>query len=133
MRRAARHMRRDMRDLKVQEEETSDMLLSELYAWQRVLDVPVAELLVDNDGSLSPPVLERARLVKLMKTAAALLDKADNPSIRRLTQTLIDQLTEIMPELRGVSPWHAVGQRRTLDEFGRAVERGMNVPWWAES
>jgi len=126
-------MRRDMRDLKVQEEETSDMLLSELYAWQRVLDVPVAELLVDNDGSLSPPVLERARLVKLMKTAAAILDKADNPSIRRMAQTLIDQLTEIMPELQGVSPWHAVGQRRTLDEFGRAVERGMNVPWWAES
>ncbi len=36
---------------------------------------------------------------------------------------LVEQLLEIMPELREVSAWHSVGQRRTLDEFGRAIER----------
>jgi hypothetical protein len=36
---------------------------------------------------------------------------------------LIEQLIEIMPELADVSPWHSVGQRRGLDEFGRVFER----------
>jgi hypothetical protein len=26
-----------------------------------------------------------------------------------------------MPELSDVTPWHTVGQRRTLDELGRAA------------
>ena len=34
---------------------------------------------------------------------------------------LIDQILEIMPELQDVTPWHTVGQRRTLDELGRAA------------
>jgi len=32
---------------------------------------------------------------------------------------------EIMPELKDVSPWHVVGQRRRLDEYGRAAERSV--------
>ena len=64
-------------------------------------------------------------MVKLMKTAVALLEKADNPQSRRLAQMLFDQLVEIMPELKDIGPWHSVGQRRTLDEYGRAVERVM--------
>jgi hypothetical protein len=38
---------------------------------------------------------------------------------------LIDQLIEIMPELKEVGPWHSVGQRRTLDDFGRVVEQSV--------
>ena len=113
----------DMKVVRQQEEETADLPLSVLYAWQQVLDVPIADLLVDNDGPLSPLVLERARMVKLMKTAAAIQEKADSNSMRRLVQMLIDQLVEIMPELKDVGPWHSVGQRRTLDEFGRVVEQ----------
>jgi hypothetical protein len=36
---------------------------------------------------------------------------------------LISQLVELMPELKEVSAWHSVGQRRTQDEMGRIVER----------
>ena len=123
LRGVARQLKRTVSELKVEEQDTYDLPLSQLYQWQKALDVPVAELLVESDASLSPPVLERARMVKLMKTAAAILEKSENPSIRRLTQTLVDQLVEIMPELKGVNPWHTVGQRRTLEEFGRIVER----------
>ena len=119
----ARRLHVDLSDVCQQEQETTDLSLSVLYAWQRVLDVPVAELLADSDGALSPPVMERARLVKLMKTAAAIMEKAHTPSLRRMVTMLVEQLVEIMPELRDVAPWHTVGQRRTLDDYGRAVER----------
>ena len=122
-RNVARRLGVDLKTVRQQEEETSDVSLSVLYAWQQVLDVPIADLLLDNDGPLSPLVLQRARMVKLMKTAAAIQEKADSSSIRRLVQMLIDQLVEIMPELKEVGPWHSVGQRRTLDEFGRVVEQ----------
>jgi len=36
---------------------------------------------------------------------------------------LAEQLIEVMPELRGVGPWHSVGQRRSLDEWGRIAEQ----------
>ena len=124
-RNVARHLGIDMATVKQQEQETTDITLSTLYRWQSVLQVPIAEMLVDNDEPLSPPVMARAQLVKLMKTAVALLDKADNSSTRRLAQMLIDQLLEIMPELKDVGPWHSIGQRRTLDEYGRAAHRVM--------
>ena len=40
-----------------------------------------------------------------------------------LAENLIDQLQELMPELKEVSPWHSVGQRRGLDEVGRIAEQ----------
>jgi hypothetical protein len=40
-----------------------------------------------------------------------------------MAETLVSQLVEIMPELKDVSPWHTYGQRRSLDEVGRVMER----------
>jgi hypothetical protein len=68
-------------------------------------------------------VMQRAQMVKVMKTVAAIVEKAEAPAIKRMLQMLCNQLLEIMPELADVAPWHTVGQRRTLDEYGRAVER----------
>ena len=81
--------------------------------------MPVAELLVEGEGQLSGPVLERSRMVKLMKTAAAIRERTDGEPVGRLVGMLIDQILEIMPELADVTPWHTVGQRRTLDDVGR--------------
>jgi hypothetical protein len=67
--------------------------------------------------------MERARMVKVMKTVAAIVEKANTPSMKRLVQMLCNQLLEIMPELADVAPWHTVGQRRTLEEYGRVAER----------
>jgi transcriptional regulator with XRE-family HTH domain len=122
-RNVARRLNIDINTVRQQEEETADLPLSTLYQWQRILEVPIAELLVDSNAPLSPPVFERARMVKVMKTVAAIAEKADTPSMKRMLQMLIDQLLEIMPELTDVAPWHTVGQRRTLDEYGRVVER----------
>ena len=58
-----------------------------------------------------------------MKTAMAILERTGDPRTKRLAQTMVDQLIEIMPELRGVSAWHVVGKRRRLDELGIAAER----------
>jgi len=104
-----------------QEQADCDLRLSDLLRWQEVLEVPIAELLVEGDGQLSGPVLERSRMVKLMKTAAAIKERSREPSIQRLCGMLVDQVLEIMPELADVSPWHSVGQRRTRDELGRAA------------
>ncbi len=122
----ARRMNIDIGTVRQQEEEFTDLTLTMLYRWQKILDVPVADLLVDSDGPLSPPVMQRAQMVKVMKTVAAIAEKAETQSLKRLLQMLCNQLLEIMPELSDVAPWHAVGQRRTLEEYGRAVERQMS-------
>ena len=125
LRSMARRLGVDVSTVLQQEQEDSDLPLQILYQWQRALDVPVADLLVDPDVCLSAPVLERARMVKVMKTSMTLMEKVRTNSQRRLVTRLIDQLLEIMPELREVSAWHEVGQRRTLDELGRAIERSI--------
>ena len=103
-----------------QEQPDCDLRLSELLRWQQVLEVPVAELLVEGEGQLSGPVLERSRMVKLMKTAAAIRERTQEQPVARMVTMLIEQILEIMPELEDVTPWHTTGQRRTLDDVGRA-------------
>ena len=83
LRSVARALHVDVRSLRAQEDESSDIMLSTLYEWQKVLDVPISELLVDNNDPLSPAVLQRARLVKIMKTVAAILERTDSRPIRR--------------------------------------------------
>lgn len=119
---AARQLGTDATRVREQEQCDSDLTLSELYAWQRILEVPVSDLLMDPETPLSRPVMERARLVRLMKTAAAILEESKSSSTQLLAERLIDQLLEIMPELKEVGAWHSVGQRRSLDEFGRVFE-----------
>ena len=94
-----------------------------MYQWQRVLGVPLQDLLVESDAALANPVLQRAKMVRAMKTVAAILKKSKEPSVHRLAQTLADQLIEIMPELAEVGAWPDVGQRRPLSDLGRAAEQ----------
>lgn len=127
LRTVARVLNVDIEEAARQEQEHADLSLSTLQKWQVVLDVPVAELLVESDEILSAPVMERARLLRVMKTAATILEKADGPRIRRLAETLVKQLVEIMPELEGIGPWHEyVGPRRSRDECGRIAERQLS-------
>ncbi len=123
LRSAARQMSTDVRTLKSEEGGESDLKLSDLYRWQSVLGVPVAELLVESDSPLSRPVMDRARLVRIMKTVKAIGESAKADGTKRMAQMLESQLVEIMPELKDVGPWHSVGQRRSLEEYGRAAER----------
>lgn len=119
----ARRMNVDVELVRQQECETADLPLSVLYAWQKALEVPLAELLAESSDALVSPVLERSQLVRLMKTVLAMREQARQESIRRMAQTMCDQLVEIMPELANVGPWHAVGKRRRLSELGVAAQR----------
>ena len=123
LRSAARQLGVDIRQVREQENDTSDLRLSDLYRWQEILGVPLSDLLLDPETPLSRPVLERARLVRVMKTVKAIIENAAAPATQRLAETLCNQLVEIMPELQEIGPWHSVGQRRSLDEVGRAAER----------
>lgn len=128
LRTAARQLGTDIRSIRAQEQATTDLRLSDLYNWQRALDVPVSELLVDSDEPLSRPVRERGAMLKIMKTARSLLDAAPPGPARRMAENLVEQLLELMPELKEVSPWHSVGQRRSLEEMGRIAENPLGDP-----
>jgi Tat protein secretion system quality control protein TatD with DNase activity len=99
------------------------MLLSELLRWQKALDVPLADLLVETDGPLSEPIMTRARLLRIMKTVRAIKETATSSSIQRFATMLEQQLVELMPELKDVAAWHSIGQRRSPNEVGRTAER----------
>jgi transcriptional regulator with XRE-family HTH domain len=128
LRTAARQLGTDIRSIRAQEQCTTDLRLSDLYNWQRALDVPVSELLVDDDEPLSRPVRERGAMLKIMKTARSLVEATEAGPARRMAENLVEQLLELMPELKEVSPWHSVGQRRSLDEMGRIAEQPIGDP-----
>jgi hypothetical protein len=123
VRSAARRLNLSMQEVRDQEHPASDLRLSQVHQWQQILEVPLADLLLDSDGPLSTPVSQRARMLRVMKTAKALAEASHEPPVQRFATMLISQLVELMPELQEVSAWHTVGQRRTQDEMGRIVER----------
>lgn len=112
-----------VREVEEQERPSSDMRLSDLYRWQKALRVPMAELLNEPDGVLSPPVELRARLLRAMKTVRLLQERARQVSTRRLVEMLVDQLVEIMPELKDTTAWPATGPRRGRNDLGQAFFR----------
>ena len=122
LRSAAKKLDRDLQELRDQERPDFDLRLSDLYRWQALLDVPLNELLDEPDMStLSPPVMKRAQLLKVMKTVKAILESSANATVEQMATNLVQQLTEIMPELADVPAWPSVGQRRSLDEYGRTA------------
>ncbi len=125
LRSVARKLNLPMQEVRAQEEPGADLRISDLLRWQAILDVPLADLLVDNQGPLSEPVGTRASMLRVMKTAKAILESAEDDSVNRLAKMLVEQLVQIMPELAEVSAWHTVGQRRTQEEVGRIVERSI--------
>jgi transcriptional regulator with XRE-family HTH domain len=129
----AQRLGRTVGEIRAQEDEHSDLLISELYRWQAALDVPIEELLEDPGDTLSPRVLTRARLLKIMKTTMAIRRAARSESERRLARLLVEQLLEIMPELKEVSGWPAVGHRRRADEIGRIAENPVSDDWLHEA
>ena len=128
----ARHLGTDVRSVMEQEKSENDLRLSDLYRWQEALRVPATEFLVDSEAPLSTPVLERARLVRIMKTARTMCESASDDETKRMAENLVEQLIEMMPELNEVNPWHTVGQRRPLDDYGKAARYALNDEVWRE-
>src|SRR5215210_1912516 len=129
----AQRLGRTVGEVKAQEDELADMLVSDLYRWQAALEVPIEELLEEPEDALSTMVSVRAQLLKVMKTAIAMRRQARSESERRLARLLAEQLLEIMPELKEVSGWPAVGHRRRADEVGRIGENPISEDWLHEA
>jgi hypothetical protein len=128
----ARHLGISVLETRMQEKETTDIPLSLLYKWQEALSVPVSELLVEPDGSLSLPLQEPAQMVRVMKTAKAILETTDEQSVKRMAKTLVGQLEQIMPSLREVGPWHRAGRRRPRDDLGRTANQPIPDEWFVD-
>jgi hypothetical protein len=120
--RAAQLMGKSVEVIRAEEAETTDLRLSQLYEWQRLLEVPIEDLLVEPHAPLSEPVLKRARMVRLMKTVQAIMERTGQSSVRRLAQTMVNQLIEIMPELEGVTPWNSLDRKKARNQNSRILE-----------
>lgn len=129
----AQRLRLTVDEVRQQEDECADLLVSELYRWQAALGIPVQELLNEPSDALSPCIQMRARLLKIMKTVMSLRREAKSDEMRRSVELLTDQLLEIMPELKDVAPWPAVGHRRRADEVGRIGENLIPDNWAHEA
>lgn len=123
VRSAARRMGVPMSQVRKEEEPLSNLSLADIVRWQKALEVPLIDLLIDEDSPISSPVISRARWLRLMKTVKALLEASPSSSITRMAQMLEGQVLEVMPELQDVGAWHSVGQRRSQDEQGRIAEQ----------
>ncbi len=122
VRSASRRMGIPMEQVRREEKPDSNLNMEDLVRWQQALEVPMVDLLVDENSPLSTPVLARAKWLRIMKTVKALVETTESSSVQRMARMLEDQVLEVMPELKDVSAWHSVGQRRTQDEVGRIAE-----------
>jgi transcriptional regulator with XRE-family HTH domain len=122
----------NIQTVRLQEHEMTDLSLSTLYAWREILQVPVANLLVDSDNLLMSPILERSQLLRCMKTVLAIRERAQQKAIVRMAQTLYDQLVMIMPELANVTPWHEFGKRRQRCEVGAIAQRHVSDDFFVD-
>ena len=129
----AQRLGRTVSEVRARKTSTPTCVISELYRWQAALEVPIEELLNEPQDSLSPRVQTRAQLLRVMKTAMAIRRQARSEAERRLARLLVEQLLEIMPELKEVSGWPAVGHRRTADEIGRIAENPISDDWLHEA
>jgi transcriptional regulator with XRE-family HTH domain len=118
----ARRLGIGVREVQAQEDESADLPLSTLYRWKEILNVPVSELLEENASEASSPVMFRAKLVRVMRTAVTILERTRNAATHRMARFMVEQLIEIMPELKDTTPWPSVGKRRSRRELGRAAQ-----------
>jgi len=123
---AARQMSIPQAQVYEESHPSCDLRLSALYRWQKILEVPLGDLLNEPDRALSPQIRLRSSLLKAMRTVRTIQERAQEDAIQTLAARLAEQLTEMMPELQTVPSWPAVGQRRTLDELGAVVDHQLS-------
>lgn len=122
----ARRLGVDVKRYRQLEDPHCDLSLTQLIAIQAALEVPIGDLLEDRQG-LSRPVEERAKMLKIMKTAVALKEAKISARADRMAQMLCEQLVELMPELAEVSGWPQFGARRGASAVGKALQQPIDT------
>ena len=118
----ARRLGIGLREVQAQEQGSADLTLSMLYRWKESLNVPISELLKEDVGEVSFPVMFRGKLLRVMRTAVTILKRTRNAATHRRAQFMVEQLIEIMPKLKDTTPWPSVGKRRNRRDLGRAAQ-----------
>ncbi|PTL45007.1 helix-turn-helix domain-containing protein [Blastopirellula marina] len=126
LRTASRKLGMPASQVREEEKPDTDLLVSELLQWAEILDVPIADLLEEPQNNLSSPIRERAKLVRIMKTVKAISERTQEANIGILSEVLVDQLIDLMPELAEINAWNNVGQRRSLNDLGQIAERSIS-------
>jgi transcriptional regulator with XRE-family HTH domain len=116
-----------VRQLREEEHPGSDLSITVLLRWQRALDVPLSELLSEPEDALSLVIGQRAKLLRVMKTALSMRESARDDRTRRLSIMLCNQLQEVMPELSEQSAWPTVGSRRSHEDVGKIAENPLQI------
>lgn len=116
----------DLPTLRRMEDPTQDLSLADLVRVQEAMDVPLVELLEDSH-SLARPIQERAKLVRIMKTVAALEDVSLSSRPKRLLEMLREQLVDLMPELADVGSWPQYGSRRGTASVARVLAQEISL------
>ena len=111
----SRRMNVTASEVRMQEDPHFDLRLSALYQWQQALGVPASELLVEPGEGLSAPIQLRARLLRMMKTIATILDQPQSDRTTHLIANLKNDILEVMPEVEGVDRWHGSSSDRSGD------------------
>ena len=106
-----------------QEQETTDLLLSQLYRWRDVLETPVGDLLIEPEEIPTNPIKCRSQLVKMMKSVRAILETTKEDGTRVFAEMLVAQFIDLMPELKHINAWPTIGQAREPRELGQAAFR----------
>lgn len=106
----ARKLGISVSEAREQEKPTSDLTISQLTAWKRVLEVPFSEIVIQTEDEPADPIRNRAMLLKVMKSVKSVRQHSREERIRILADNAISQLVALMPELEQVSAWPDVGQ-----------------------
>jgi transcriptional regulator with XRE-family HTH domain len=114
--------------VKLREQGSVDLPLSELYKWAAALEVPVERLLVNSDVVVPVPEMDLESAKELLRTARALCAETDHPNLERMATALVEQIVELAPELKDAALAPAAEGRRRA---GRA--HSMVVPQLPEN
>jgi hypothetical protein len=119
----ARQLGTDVETVKKLENEYTDIPLSVLYAWQKTLDVPLCELLVETNVPLEPTNGAYTQMADIMKTAIKISRHSRHKPVMHMTHNFINQLLEIMPELHRVILQHGHERPLCLEDYDHEVDR----------
>lgn len=88
----------------------------------------MSELLESAEPTMPGEVGYRACLLRVARTAKSLAKNCSDGREQRLASQIIDQLHQLMPELKEVSAWPE-GQNRPLWDLGRAGDEISMSEW----
>ncbi len=106
-----------------QEQETTDLPISQLYRWREILETSIGDLVIEPDEIPTNPIKNRSQLVKMMKSVQTILETTKENGTRIMAEMLAAQLTDLMPELKNITAWPSIGQAREHRDLGQAAYR----------